>query len=157
VLTLKETAELYRLALLDGWISLEEVVAWTDRVIEAEAEPDASILEASLRGRRPVGEMIEALAQVPGEFDRRAVHGALLGLMHRAVSRDRSLARRSAAALYTIAFDDNAPDKDARSRMWRFEDDLGRAREGIHGDPEQIIDELLHFLSGFPEPVPFAG
>lgn len=155
MLTLKETAELYRLALLGGWISSEEVAAWTDHVIEGVAKPDASILEASVRARRPRAEMAEALGQVSGEFDGRAVHRALLGLMHRAVSQDRTLAARTAAALYLIASDDEAPDEHASSLMWSFDDDLEMAHEGVYGDPEQTIDEMIHFLSDYAEPVPF--
>ena len=101
--------------------------------------------------------MAEALGQVPGQFDERAVNGALLGLMHRAVLQDRTLAARTAAALYSMALHGAAPDEHSSSIMWSFDDDLAIARDGVYGDPEQIIKEMIHFLSEYPEPVIFTA
>ena len=69
----KEQAEILRLGLHLGYRSVADAVVWADSIIEADPDPDASIIEVALAGSWSWIEMAELLKNVAGVCDPVAV------------------------------------------------------------------------------------
>jgi hypothetical protein len=87
---MKEQAEFYRASLRLGLVKISDVIAWCDSVIMAEASPDIGIIEASVSGSQGVYAVVDALSQVQGDFDKRAVNKRLFRSMYDLVNQDRN-------------------------------------------------------------------
>lgn len=143
---MKEQAEFYRVGLLLGSLKLADVIAWCDSIIMAEALPDINIIEASISGSKGVNAVADALSQVRGDFDKSAVTRRIFRSMFDLVSQDRKQAPKIARQLYHMAIDNDVPNDEAEPEMWYFWDAIDLAVDGIHGDEEKLIDEMLQFL-----------
>ncbi len=66
--------------------------------------------------------------------------------MHDVVAHDRDQALRIAELLYRMALDNDGPHEGDEPDMWYFYDAIDIAADGIYGDEEQLIDEMLQFL-----------
>ena len=73
----KEQAEILRLGLHLGYRSVADAVVWADSIIEADPDPDASIIEVALAGSCSWIEMADLLKNVAGVCDPVAVCQAL--------------------------------------------------------------------------------
>ena len=73
----KEQAEILRAGLHLGYRSVADAVVWADSIIEADPDPDASIIEVALAGSCSWIEMAELLKNVAGICDPVAVCQAL--------------------------------------------------------------------------------
>lgn len=143
---MKEQAEFYRVGLLLGLISLSDAVAWCDSIITAEEAPDIGIIEASISGSQGVSAVAAALTQVEGEFDYRTVTKRIFRAMYDLVKNDRSQAHEVASMLYQMASENDLPSLDCEAEMWAFCDAIHLAAEGILGDKDKLIDEMVDFL-----------
>lgn len=143
---MKERAEAYRAALLLGIIQIKDVTAWCDSIIIEEELPDIAIIEASISGSKGVNAVADALSGVKGESDKRVVTKRIFGCMYDFVSQDRKQAPKVARQLYHMAIDNDVPNDEAEPEMWYFWDAIDLAVDGMHGDEEKLIDEMLQFL-----------
>jgi hypothetical protein len=150
---MKEQAEFYRAALLLGIIQIKDVIAWCDSIIIEEELPDIAIIEASMSGSKGVNAVADALSGVKGGFDKRVVTKHIFGSMYDFVSQDRKQAPKVARQLYHMAIDNDVPSDEAEPEMWYFWDAIDLAVDGIHGDEEKLIDEMLQFLKVHSVPV----
>ncbi|MBM0745549.1 hypothetical protein JOY44_29915 (plasmid) [Phormidium sp. CLA17] len=150
---MKEQAEFYRVGLLLGSVKLADVIAWCDSVIMAEASPDINIIEASVSGSKGINAVADALSQVKGEFDKRALTRRIFRSMFDLVSQDRKQAPKVAGWLYHMATDNDVPNDEAEPEMWCFWDAIDLAVDGIYGDEEKLVDEMLQFLKTHSESV----
>jgi hypothetical protein len=153
----KEQAEFYRLALREGLCTVLEVIAWCDAIIMAEEFPDVAIIEAAVSGGRGAHVVIDLLADVEGEFEHHCVVRRVFRLMFEVVRRDRAEASNVARVLFQLASSGDAPDEEAEGEMWSFWDAIDLAHEGIVGDEEKLIDEMLQFLEIHSEPEELSG
>lgn len=120
----RNIAAAYHRALELGLVAGDEIVAWTDRVMEVEDDPAMAFIDASCSGGDHVA-LLAALQEVPGDLDEAARRKILFGLMLAAVNRDAGSASAVAQVLHGMASDKDVPDADAESRMLSFKDDLG--------------------------------
>lgn len=120
----RNIAGAYHRALELGLVAGDEIVAWTDRVMEVEDDPAMAFIDASCSGGDHVA-LLAALQEVPGDLDEVARRKFLFGLMLAAVNRDAGQAGAVAQVLHEMATEKNVPDADAESRMLSFKDDLG--------------------------------
>ena len=146
---MKGQAEIYRRGLLLGLFKKSEVIAWCDTIIMAEAAPDLAIIQASMAGSKGVNAVAQALAEVPGDYDRQVVIAQLLAVMRELLRQDRTQAPNVARWLYEMAMDDNVPDATARADMVYFWDTIDLALNGVLGDVEALTGELLQFLNKY--------
>lgn len=141
----RNIAGAYHRALELGLVDGEEIVAWTDVVMEVEDDPAMAFIDASCSGGDHVA-LLKALQEVPGELDEDARRRLVFGLMLAAVNRNADSAGPVAQALHAMALDKDVPDADAEACMLR-----------IHGDLETAGDEarsqLSEFLSQYGEAI----
>ena len=142
----RNIAGAYHRALELGLVDGEEIVAWTDRVMEVEANPAMAFIDASCSGGDHVA-LLTALQEVPGEVDEVARRRLIFGLMLAAVNRNAELASPVAHALYEMALAKDVVDADAEASMLRFHDDLST------GDGDKVRAELTAFLSQHGEAI----
>jgi hypothetical protein len=121
----------------------------------AEESPDVAIIEAAVSGSRGAYTVIERLADVEGEFEYCRVVKRTFRLMLEVVQRDRTQASHVAHVLYQLASSGDAPDEEAEGEMWSFWDSIDLAHEGIVGDEDKLIDEMLGFLKAYSIPDEF--
>lgn len=151
---MKEQAEFYRVALISGLVEVSEVIAWCDSVIMAEESPDVAIIEASLFGSQGKYHVAEALSEAAGDCNSQQVRSRIFRLMHDLVVHDRKQALRVAWLLYRMALDNGGPHEENEPEMWHFYDAIDLAAEGIYGDEQKLIDEMLEFLEKHSSPTP---
>ena len=142
----RNIAGAYHRALELGLVDGEEIVAWTDRVMEVEANPALAFIDASCSGGDHVA-LLAALQEVPGEVDEVARRRLVFGLMLAAVQRNAELASPVAHALYEMALAKDTADADAEASMLRFHDELNT------GDGDKVRAELVEFLSQHGEAI----
>ena len=145
----KEQAEIYRYGLPLGLFEVSDVVKWCDFIVMAEPSPDIGIIEASIAGSKGAYAVASALSEVQGEFDKVLVIRHILGAMYEVLRVNRTKAPLVARLLYRMASDNDFPDDDTETEMWRFWDEVDLAVEGIHGDVEEVTDDLLRFLKRY--------
>lgn len=143
----RNIAGAYHRALELGLVDGEEIVAWTDAVMEVEDNPAMAFIDASCSGGDHVV-LLAALQEVPGEVDEVARRRLVFGLMLGAVTRNADMASPVAHALHAMAVDKDVPDADAEACMLRFQDELSSA-----GDGDGVRSELTKFLGQHGEAI----
>ena len=133
----RNIAGAYHRALELGLVDGEEIVAWTDGVMEVEDDPAMAFIDASCSGGDHVV-LLAALQEVPGELDEVARRRLVFGLMLAVVERNADLTASVVDALHSMALDKDVPDADAEASMLRFKDELSGG-----GD---VRSELAEFL-----------
>lgn len=146
---LNETAALFRLGLLYGYLDVPEVVAWADVEIEAQARPHPALIEVATGAAGGPLMLAEALRPLAEQCRDEQIVGRLLGLMHRALARDPNVASRIARTLYSMALSDVDVGEEAERSMLYFDDALDLARGGYFGSEAEVIEEMLRFLSPY--------
>ena len=56
-------------------------------------------------------------------------------------------------ALYSMALEGDVPDPDAERCMWRLDDALALAEQGIYGHEDDVRRELAQFLRQYGEAI----
>ncbi|TVX91389.1 hypothetical protein [Cohnella terricola] len=80
--SIKEITETFKLGLLIGLLSMDQVINFADKYIEHEANPDAGIIEVSLSGSKGINETISKLEEVKGIYDIQKPIRTILGLIY---------------------------------------------------------------------------
>ena len=148
---IKERAEVLRVFALAGFVSADEIVAWADEVIMASDSPGREIIEVSLGGSKSTAELVQALAAIPGASWKNSIARAILRQMAAVVYRDYETARRIASMLYQMEIDGIVPNEHARAQMSRLDDAFALAESGAWARPEDVLNELVEFLSEWAE------
>ncbi|MDA7936471.1 hypothetical protein N9B90_00860 [bacterium] len=135
----RNIAGAYHRALELGLVDGEEIVAWSDAVMEVEDDPDMAFIDASCSDGDHVV-LLAALQEVPGDVDAGAQRRFVFGLMLAAVNRNAELAAPVAKVLHEMASDKDVPDADAEACMLRFHDDLGNGGD-VHGPLTEFLNQ----------------
>ena len=101
----KEMAECFRIRLMTDLCNVAEVIAWSDKIISDQDEPDIEIIEVSTCSVRKINEIISMLEKVQGECDYWLVVRKVFGLMLNMLEKDTDLAYQIAQGLYTICME----------------------------------------------------
>ena len=147
---LKETAELYRVGLISGFINIDDVIAWADSVIEVESSPDPGILEVSVSRNKCPEDVAHELEKVCGICDLQVPIRQLLKLMHEAVTRDQQKAGEIAGALRMMAQRNFVPDAEAEWKMFYLLDAFADAHYGYYS-LDQAIKAIVKFLQSYAD------
>lgn len=149
-------ADAYHRALEHGIVTAAEVVAWVDHVIATDDSPAIAFIDASCAGEDS-GVILTALGEVPGDGDPIRSSRLTIGLMKRLVEREPGRYPTVTKALYSMALDGLFPHASAEHDMWRFDDDLGLAIDGVHGSEKEISREILAFLQEHGDDLEFSS
>jgi hypothetical protein len=149
----KEEAEVLRVAIMSGFATVADAVAWADRVIVADPRPDGAVLDVSLAGGGSPAAMVTLLRDVPGEFDQVSVMRAVLACMLRALDADPARAEHVAHALYWLRMDGELPDEPFGWEPYLLEDDFDLARDG-YLPREEAVAPLRRYLHEHAAPDP---
>ncbi len=139
-------AEAYLRALEFDLADVAAIDAWVDGVILAEPEPAPAFIEASAAKCKP-DTLMTALRDIPGEANAAARRRIVIGIMAETLRRDPEAIKRIVRALYQMALDGDAPNQEAESEMWSFDDELDLAGQGIYGSTEDVRRDLVRFLA----------
>ena len=149
--TVKEQAEALRVGLLGGYVSPDEVTAWADEVIGAGGIPGPEIIEVSLGGSKPLIDLSQALAAVPGEASNDAVFDLVVRRMAVVVRQNSNTVPAVIQALYRMYREGKMPSERVEFKVIWLEDVYSLARDGIQGTQETVRDELLEFFSDWEQ------
>jgi hypothetical protein len=145
---IKEEAEALRIGILAGYVTPGDAIAWADEVIAASGVPGPEIIEVSLGYNKSPNELVLALAGIPGVRTPHAIARVTLRQMAEVVRKgDLETARKVARALYQMELDGLVSSENARAQMSRFDDAFELAETGTWGRPQDVLTELIVFLS----------
>lgn len=108
---IKAEAELLRLKLIAGLTSVADVIAWADEVIRAAPEPESSVIDVALAGRKGPADVAALLREVPGSYDPVSAARGLLGAMLQDLERDPQRGRELAQTVYRLACAGELPEE----------------------------------------------
>jgi hypothetical protein len=147
---IKETAEGYRLALMTGFASMPEVVAWAEGLVGSEAEPDFEIIEIASATGDSLGDLVSKLTAVQGTCNTMNAVERLFAHMGIALATDPTSARHIAGQLRSIAVEQKAsiPD-DIRNKMFALNDGFELASNGTGATMDKLQDEVASFLEQY--------
>jgi hypothetical protein len=150
MIAIKEMAEVYRLGLLTGLFSKEDVIAWADSIVRSESKPDYAFIEVSMSKNMIADDVANHLGSIKGTFDSKLPSKVLLGLLSKLFESDSIKAYNIPRIIYTLANIAEVPDDD-KTWMMCFDDDYELAKSGKFGDVEVLRKELKIFLSKYNE------
>ncbi|MEN9358990.1 MAG: hypothetical protein RL095_525 [Verrucomicrobiota bacterium] len=145
---IKETAELLRLKLLLGLVTVQDVVTWADSIIESEATPDWEIIEVSLARTVKVDEMMKLLTDIKGNCVRAQVFRRLFQTWLIGLSEDTLQGKTIARQLYMLA--DELKECGFGSAAYALDDAFDLIEFG-YCTHEQALQQLQGYLQEFAE------
>ncbi|MEW9577345.1 hypothetical protein U9K47_18635 [Bacillus toyonensis] len=148
MITLKETAEVYRIGLQIELFSKKDVIYWADHTIETLDKPPYEIIEVSSSNNDKLIDVISKLKNIKGKYDATLPLKIILGIIY-----ERFIL--SGESLFTIKFFlsnlvyNNCCDEinNLHSELYNFNEEIFLAEENIYGDLEAISQKVKRFLS----------
>lgn len=141
--SIKETAELLRLKLLLGLVTVPEVIQWADEVITAEDAPDWELIEVSLAREIQITEMMKLLTEIRGDCVRVQVYRRLFKTWLTNLSEDPAQGALIARQLYMMTSE--LPENEFGSEAFSLDDsfDLVEFGYGTHAEAVQRLRDYL--------------
>lgn len=146
-----QDAEVMRLRLLAGLVSVADVVKWVDCLIAQRDRPDEGLINLSLSGNAHPQDVLSLLSPLTDGADRHAAIRTLLGEMFQVVNHERQRARGLAEALYQLAIENNYEFPKDLQFINGIDDEFCLATSGIYKTLDQEIDDFTETLRGFSE------
>jgi hypothetical protein len=143
---LKSTAEVYRIGLLYGIFSIIDVVAWADKVIEAEQKPLYEIVEISLSRNCKSIKVASLLERVPGSINVEFVVNGLLFLFWDLANQNREYFMVHSSLYKLIKYYDILSN-DVEKRLWELIRDF--YPDGDELDYTSLMEGFQRFLDGY--------
>jgi hypothetical protein len=143
-----QEAEIKRLQLLAGLVSVAEVVAWADELIEKSDLPETWMMDLSMSSHAHVEDVIAQLDTLSAGCDHLAAIRIILGQMYRILLHDRGPARQFAKVLFQLAVDhffDLPPDL---GFCCGTDDSFDLAEHGYWIE-DQVTDDFIKHLEPF--------
>jgi hypothetical protein len=145
--TRRSEAEALIVAYRAELVRRSDVIAWADRVIEQEAQPDPAIVEVALASRVDDSELHRRLDAVEGEPDRTEVATLVLSRLADRRSGGTASVGEIVGSLYRLAlYDRGTFSENDRSTMFLLKDAFELAEMG-YGDVEGVGAQIDAFLS----------
>lgn len=147
--SISRQATFFREAYRIGAVSLENVVSWSDSVIDRSPTPEYDFIKLSFTANAHPLDALHILESLSGDVPAIDVLPCVIGLAHQKLAEDPSYGRELAKGLYRVyvACDGKVPDE-LHLIGW-FDDAFDLAYQGIYGSIEQIQEELFRFTGRF--------
>ncbi|WP_017810009.1 hypothetical protein [Leptospira alstonii] len=143
----KEQLELFRIALISGYIQVSSVIDWADSKIQNGSDDYIYIEIATTYN---INDMVSVLRQTAGEFDPQKVVRGFLGVLYNHYKNNPSDIEKIVRTLYQILleFESSMTDNE-RGTIYQLDDGYDLASQGIYGSMEEVSLELGAFLNEY--------
>ena len=149
MICLKEKAEIYRLGLIAGIFSKDDVINWVDAVIGEESNIDYALIEVSLNSTKNLEDIALELKNVKGEFDSKIVASILIGILALKFEENHDLGSEIASMLHKFAHNSTVLDNEVISKINELNDGFYLAEQEIYGNLKDMTIELHDFLKDY--------
>ena len=145
---IKLSAEVYRIGVSIGLLTIEDIMKWADNVIEQYDTPPYEIIELSLSAKKNLEDITLSLMEIRGDFDNDLPPKIVLGLLNQYLNTPEDMA-------YVIQKMDKLikylPDSyEGIEREIHFlSDGYYLAEKNIYGDLQEMHANLKGFLIRF--------
>jgi hypothetical protein len=142
--------EVKRLQLDYGLISVPDVISWADGIIAESDVPENAIIDLALSGKKTPDDIVFQLAKLAIGCDRYRAMRFVLGQMHLALQKNRTLGRGFAHKLLQFAVD-NFHREFPENLMFIYciDDEYDLAEQGLHGSIDSVTDKFIENLNIF--------
>lgn len=153
MLFFKEEAEIFRIGLIIGYFTKNDVINWADRLIETREKVEYEIIEVSLLSNSSKADIASKLHEIKGTFDENLIINVLLGLLSYSYNSNNFLADEICTFLYHLISNkiDVSISRDIEQKINYLSDGYYLATEGIYGDMTEICKELKEFLDRYTD------
>ena len=148
---IKLSAEVYRIGISIGLLTIEDIMKWADKVIEQYDTPPYEIIELSLSAKKKLEDITFSLTEIRGDFDDNDLPPKIvLGLLNQYLNTSEDMA-------YVIQKMDKLikylPDsyEGIEMEIHFLSDGYYLAEKNIYGDLKEIHANLKEFLIRFIE------
>ena len=148
----KEQAEVLRHGLMAGTLTVADVIAWADSVIETDPQPDIAVIEVATSARRQAADVSSLLRNVAGECDPVVVLRRSMSDLRLALATNPSRGPQIARWLYQLATNGELPESEFGIDAYMLEDWFALASSGTFGTHEGAVKELDAYLAQHARP-----
>ncbi|BCB05138.1 hypothetical protein KH172YL63_32710 [Bacillus sp. KH172YL63] len=145
---MKLNAEVYRLGLLIGFFSIQEVIIWADTLIEQLDKPPYEIIMLSLSSKDDICTVERKLSEIKGEYDTELLPKIIMGLMNDYLH-DKENTGRVIKSLEQLLKYLPSNDDEIESEIHFLSDGYYLAHQNIYGEEQEVLDNLRVFLQQF--------
>ncbi|MCR5889816.1 hypothetical protein LRS06_18985 [Hymenobacter sp. J193] len=138
------TLHLIRAGLASGMLTKEEIIAWADKIVLQEEQPDIFFIDLALLSSRSKHHLIEYFGDYLRFDSQRAQGGPLLGLLYQKYTNCTLNLEQTVAALERLCREAVFTDTEEWF-IYRI-DDFEAAQANIYGSVENIQQDVEHFL-----------
>jgi hypothetical protein len=151
MLSLKDEAEIYRIGLVTGLFTKNDVISWADKIIEIQESIEYEIIEISLLERSNKADIALKLSEFKGVTDKHKIINTFLGLCSYFYNNKEFTADDMCTILYRLVSTkvDISICSDIEQKIHYLSDGYYLASEGIYGDLESICTDLNGFLEQY--------
>jgi hypothetical protein len=146
---LKVNAEVYRLGLLIGYHSVQDVVKWADKQIEILEKPPIEIIEVSLSSKAKPVDVCSKLKLVKGDIEDELTIKIMLGLLNDSLYKKDKSTSDISNMLYLLSQHIPNNSEWIIAEIMYISDEFYLAEETIYGDLFEVIEKLKKFLIQF--------
>jgi len=145
---IKLMAEVYRLGVSIGLLSIEEVIKWADNVIEQLDTPPYEIIELSLSTKEKLEVINLKLMNIKGEFDYDFPPKIILGLLNQYLNTTEDM---SSVIEKMDKLIEHLPDSCEwiETEIHFISDGFYLAEPNIYGELKEVLINLRRFLNQF--------
>lgn len=153
MLFLKDEAEIFRIGLIIGYFTKDDVIKWADRLIETNGNVEYEIIEISLLSNSSKADIASKLREVKGILNEQLIINVLLGLLSYGYNSNKFSEDEICTFLYHLVSNkiDISISNDIEQNIHHLSDGYYLATEDIYGDLEEICKELKEFLDLYTE------
>jgi hypothetical protein len=146
---LKVQAEVYRLGLLSGYFTNDDVINWADHVIAEEDQPAIEVIDIAFGKRLTSVDLARLLEKVKGEVKEDLPFKIMLGLYSKQLKTHDTTFAEIVKSLYLMLENRvTIPDKEVEMILY-FDDGFDLAVAGYYGNLQDLESELREFLNKY--------
>jgi len=144
------TLHLIRAGLASGLLSKEEVIAWADKIISKDEQPDIFFIDIALLNSKSTKEVLYYFSDYLN-FEKPVVPGRpLLGLLYKQFKNQQLNLEQTVRILFRLNFEAIFTDKE-ESYIYSIDNDFDCAKDNIYGKMEDVEKETDKFLSFYKD------
>lgn len=147
---ISQTLHLIRAGLASGLLTKEEVVAWADKIITRDEQPDIFFISLALSGSKNTSDIIYYFSEYLN-FVNPTVRGQpLLGLLYKKFSSGQLTLEQTVGKLFRLKFEAVFTETE-ESYIYSIDDKFDCAKNNIFGTLEAVYEDVERFLSSYED------